>query len=138
MKYLSKYKFKISRYTRILLNIYQTYLQRERERARCGVWAFFPCLGLFYYQVVKSMWHTEAGKSSSSIARHGFFLFFRCAFLWKRTPPFFLFFRRHHHHRHRHRKRCFPFIFFPRINTIFISRKKKTSRLLRMDGRKKI
>lgn len=89
MKYLSKHEFKISRYTRILLKyLSNVFAKRTREKERVG--AFFLCLGLFYYQVVKSMWHTEAGKKQQhSLA--WIFPFFGVLFCENELHPFSFF-----------------------------------------------
>lgn len=80
MKYLSKHreeKFKISRST--AKEILFKYLSNVFAKRECGVetgWGavFSSCLGLFYYQVVKSVWNTGAEEKT---AWHGFF---HCAF----------------------------------------------------------
>lgn len=93
MKYSSKYEFKISRHTGILFKyLSNVFEERCKEGVQAREKAFSLCLGLFYYQLVKSMWHTAAEKQQHSLA--WIFPFFRCAFFFVKTNstlfPFFI------------------------------------------------
>jgi hypothetical protein len=116
MKYLNKYKFKISRYTvGFFLNIYQTYLSSEfggekRSSRENVMWreSFFPVFGVILLSSCKK-YVAHRGRKSS-IAWHGFFFpFFRCAFFCENELHPFSFF---HHHRHHHESAVFFFSSF--------------------------
>lgn len=62
---------------------------------------FSSCLGLFYYQVVKSVWNTGAEEKT---AWHGFFT---VLFLWKTNSTLLLAFFNHHRRRHHHESAVF-------------------------------